>query len=134
MAVTDLVFKPEVFRKDHPMVIAQNMHLSTREPVRLAYNASGYKAGRVLGRNSTSGYYQNYDDSASSGLNTAVCVLFEDVDVTEIDGGATGTALARAIFGGELFQDKLLGLDAAAIVDLKARSFIDATGTTVLKF
>lgn len=134
MSATDPRFKSEVFRKDHPIIIAQNRQLASIVPVRLAYNASGYKAGRVLGRNSTSLMFQNYDDAASSGLNTAVGVLFEDVDVTEFDGGSTGSCTARMVVGGELFKDKLLGLDAAAETDLKARTIIDATAVSVLKF
>lgn len=134
MATNDAVFDGEVFRKDHPMVIAQNRHLATIQAVRLAYNASGYVAGRVLGRNSVSGQYANYDNGGASGLDTAVCVLFESIDVSEIDGGSTGSVIARAIFGGELYEDKLLGLDSAAKTDLGSRSIIDATGVTVLKF
>lgn len=134
MAATDARFKSEVFRKDHPMVIAQNRHLATIEAVRLAYNASGYKAGRVLGRNTVSLQFAEYSNGASSGLDTASCVLFEDVDVSEFDGGSTGSVLARAIFGGELFEDKLLGLDSNAKTDLGARTIVDATNVNVLKF
>lgn len=133
MSSIDPTFSGSIFRKDHPMVLAQNRQLATMVPVALAYNASGYVAGRVLGRNSVSGQYANYDNGASSGLDTAVGVLFESVDVTEFES-STGTIHARMIVGGELYESKLLGLDANAKTDLGSRSIVDASNTTILKF
>lgn len=133
MANIDARFNGEIFRKDHPMIIAQNRQLASILPVRLAYNASGYVAGRVLGRNTTSGYFENYDGGASSGLDTASCVLFESHDVTEFQS-ATGTVIARGIFRGDVYKDLLLGLDAGAETDLNSRTIVDATGINILSF
>lgn len=126
-------FNGQIFRKSHPMIIAQNRRLASLLPVRLAYNASGYSAGQVLGQNSVSNNYENYNNAGASGLDTAQCVLFEDVDVSEF-AAASGTVFGRGIYGGEVFYDKLIGLDAPAIVDLKARVINDSTGIKVLKF
>jgi len=133
MANLDALFNGEIFRKDHPIIIAQNRHLATISPVRLAYHASGYEAGRVLARNSVSGYYERYDNGASSGLDTATSVNLDAVDATDFPS-TTGTVLARAVFGGELYESKLAGLDANAKTDLGSRSLVLADGTTVLKF
>jgi hypothetical protein len=123
----------EIFRKDHPIILASNRHLATIYGVRLAYDASGYKAGTVLGRNSVDGTYAAYSNSASSGLDTAASILFEDVPA-ELFPATTGTAVARGIMGGEVFKAKLTGLDASAITDLGARTIIGADGVEVLKF
>lgn len=129
----DAKINNELFRKDHPMILATNRHLATILPVRLAYDAGGYKAGQVLGRVTASGNYADYNDAGSGGVETAAAILFEDVPV-ELFPSASGTALARGIFGGEVFESKLTGLDANGKVDLGARSIVDATGTTILKF
>lgn len=126
-------FLSEVFRNDNPIIIAQNRQLATIQAVALAYNASGYVAGRVVARNTVSTNYENYSNSGSSGLDTAAGVLFESVDVSEFPS-TTGTVLARVIFGGEVFKSKLTGLDTAAETDLGARTIIDVTGVSVLKF
>jgi len=123
----------QIFRKDHPIILASNRQLATLYPVRLDYSSDGYKAGTVLGRNSVDGNYAAYDNGASSGLDTAAAILFEDVPVESFPS-ATGTALARGIFGGEVFKAKLTGLDASAITDLKARTITGADGVDVLKF
>lgn len=129
-------FNANVFSKDYPIVIATNRSSAILNPVRLRYQADGYAAGTVLARNTTDGLFQAYDDAGSSGTNTAACVLFEPHDVGDFDGtGATGSTMAVGIFGGcTLFEAKLVGLDAAAKTDLGARSIIDATGVTTLKF
>lgn len=126
-------FQSEVFRKNHKMIIAQNRHLATIGPVRLVHSSTGYLAGQVLARDPADGLFKNYDDAGASGVATASCVLLEDVDSTEMSG-STGTAVARAVFGGELYEDKLVGLDANAKTDLKARTIVDALGINVLKF
>ncbi len=136
MAGQDMKFSGEIFRKNHPIILSTNRHLATILPVRLQYDAAGYSAGEVIARQTSgaaSGTHLAYDDNASSGINVAVGILMEDIPV-EAFPSSTGTQVARAIFGGEVFEDKLVGLDAAAKVDLKSRSIVDATGTTILKF
>lgn len=133
MASSDVRFVKDVSRVDRPMIIAQNRELATIMPVRLAYNASGYLAGTVLGRNNVSGDFAAYSNAGSSGTDTATCVLFESAKAGEFDA-TTGTVLARAIFGGELYKDMLVGLDTDAESDLKARTIVDATNVNILKF
>lgn len=129
-------FNGSIFAKDFPIIIATNRASAILNPVRLRYNADGYAAGTVLARNTTDGLFQAYDDGASSGLNTASCVLFEPHGAEDFDSTAsTGSCMAVGIFGGcTLFEAKLVGLDANAKTDLGAKSIIDATGVTTLKF
>lgn len=129
-------FNGNIFSKNNPMIIATNRQSAILNPVRLRYHASGYAAGTVLARNTTDGLFEKYDDGASSGLNTASCVLFEEHPTGDFDGtGATGSCMAVGIFGGcTLYENKLIGLDANAKTDLGAKSIIDATGVTTLKF
>lgn len=136
MAAIGANFNPNIFHKDNPIIIATNRASAILNPVRLRYNASGYPAGTVLARNTTDGLFERYDDGASSGLNTASCILFEGHPVEDFDGtGATGSCMAAGIFGGcTVFEDKLLGLDANAKTDLGAKTIIDATGVKTLKF
>lgn len=129
----DSKFDTEIFRKDHPQILAANRHLASIKPVRLAYNASGYKAGTVLAKNSVSGLFQAYNDAGSSGLNTATCILFEAVDVSSF-ADSSDSALARGIWGGEVFEDKLVGIDANGKTDLNGRSIVDSTGVNIFKF
>lgn len=130
-------FDGEIFRKDHPMVIATNRHTAILLPVRLRYDADGYLAGHVLARNSGDGLFQKYDDgTAASGIDTAVSVLFESHPVDDFVG-ATGSAsvMGVGIFGGcVLYEDKLEGLDANAKTDLGMTSIVDASGTNLVKF
>lgn len=129
----------QIKRNDFSMIIAANRQLASLVPVRLAYTASDRKAGLVLGRITASGYYSEYNDANSDGTQTAVGVLaddvlVEDVTTTSPSGAASGTALARMFTGGELYYDKLTGIDAAGITDLKARKIITADSVSVLKF
>lgn len=119
----------QIFRKDQPMILACNRHLAWIAPVRMAYAAGGYPAGQVVGRITANGLYAAYNDSNSDGTQTAVGVLFADCTPASGD-----TEASRCIMGGKVFQAKLTGLDAAAIVDLKGRSIIDALGVQILSF
>ncbi len=135
MGNQDAKVNNSIFRKNQAIIIASNRHLASILPVRLIYDAAGYVAGVVLAYNSTGNYYQKYVDGSASGVGTAACILFEDHGTDDFDTtNATETTMARGIFGGEVFYAKLTGIDAAGIVDLKARSITDATGTVTLKF
>jgi hypothetical protein len=126
-------FKDPIFRKDWPQIVLRRRELASIVGVEVAYNASGYAAGTVLAKNSVSSKFQGYDDNASSGLNTAVCVLAHDIDVTDF-ASSVATVEARAYFGGELDYGKLVGIDAAGVVDLKGRTLVLESGKTLLKF
>lgn len=129
----DAKINNQITRNDFAIILACNRQLATLVPVRLVNNGtSDYKAGLVVGRITTSGLYKNYDDSASDGSQTAVGVLFEDVLASDVP--ASGLPVARAIVGGEVYLGKLTGFDAAAGTDLGARTIIDASGISILKF
>lgn len=128
----DFFTSQEVFRKNHPMILANNRQLATIIGVRVAYDASGYLAGTVLARNSVSGYYQAYSDIGASGIDTAVGILFHDIPVEDFNG-LTSTA-AQMITKGNVFETKLIGLDANGKTDLKSRSIVDGFGNTILMF
>ncbi len=114
------------------MILACNRHQALILPVRLAGqdDDEDYLAGTVLGKNTTSGYFEAYDDNASSGLNTAKAILLHDVSCLEGE-----TQIAKAIFGGLVWKDKLVGLDSNGISDLGARTITDSSGLgDILKF
>jgi hypothetical protein len=136
MASLDVKFNSEVFRKDHPMVIATNRQSAVLLPVRVKWKSGGYAAGTVLARNTTNGVYETYVDGTGSGIGTAACVLFEQLAAEDFDAqSAAGSTTAVGIFGGcTVYVDKLVGLDAAAKTDLGAREIVDATGVATLKF
>jgi hypothetical protein len=133
MASIDMKFDGEIFRKDHAIIISSNRQLASILGVRLAYDAAGYAAGTVLARNTTSGSYAKYDNGASSGLDTARCVLLHEMKAE--DFASTGDVqAAQALFGGEVFEDKLTGLDSAAKTDLGSKSITLPGSVTILKF
>lgn len=133
MGNLDAQFSGQIFRADHPIILAQNRQQAILMPVRLAYDADGYPAGQVIARNTTSGLYEKYDDGASSGLNTAGAILFEPHPVSQFASTGDST-MGVGIFGGQVYKDKLTGLDSNAETDLSAKTIIDATGIEILKF
>lgn len=133
MANLDAAFNPSVFRKDMPMILATNRHLATLLPVRLAYDAAGYLAGQLLALNTVSGLFQKYSSGGASGTGTAACFLFAPIPVDEFPS-ATGTAMERGVFGGELYNSKLVGVDGTATTQLGARVITDSSGTAIFKF
>lgn len=125
----DATFNGQIFRKDHPMILASNRHLATIYGVRLKNDTNGYLAGQVLAFNTVSSEYEKY--SEASGSYDAKCILFDAIDAGT---ASTGTFLARGIFGGEVFYDKLTDIDSGAITDLGARVIQGSDGVDVLKF
>lgn len=134
----DADFNAEVIRRDDANIIAAHRQSALFLGVRLAYDADGYKPGQVLGKNSTSGLWMKYDDNGSSGEATAVAVLEKGVAVGQFPSttvqSAANSVVQPAIFGGTVFYDKLQGVDAAALVDLKGRRISDVTGADLLVF
>lgn len=126
----DVNYKAEIFRKDFPQLIAKSMQRLVTLPVRLAYNSAGYSQGTVLARDAADGLYKKYDDGGGTGVNTAVCVLADEVSAVD----SSGTKLAVAIVHGELYNDKLVGIDANGRTDMGARTYTEADGTVIFSF
>lgn len=124
-------YKPSIFRQDYPQVLACNRQFATLLPIAVAFASGGYRWGQVMGRNSTSGEYAAYNNSASSGLDTAACLILQSIDFGSATGG---NQAAVGCFGGEVYSGQLSGLDAPAIVDLGGRLIVDATGVSIFKF
>ncbi len=128
-------FNPVLFRNDNPIILACERHQALILPVLMNYQAGGYLAGTVIAANTSSAnppYYQAYVNSGASGTGTAKAILFENV--TFSPAVTAGFEPARAIVKGNVFQTKLTGLDANAITNLNARSFMDSTGAQILMF
>lgn len=126
-------FNPQIFRKDNPAILAKNAHLASLSGIVLKYLAAGYAAGQVVARNTVTGLYEKYVDGSASGIGDAAAILIDDVPV-ETFASTGDTAVARGIFSGEVYEAKLTDLDAAAKVDLKGRSYTDASSVVVFKF
>lgn len=136
MSAIGASFNGSIFSKDFPIIIATNRSSAILLPVRLKYDSDGYLAGTVLARLSADGMYVKYDDNGSGGEEVAKAVLFEAHPVEDFDlANASGSTMAVGIFGGcTVFYDKLVGIDANAITDLKGTEITDATGVVTLKF
>jgi hypothetical protein len=134
----DASFTAEVTRRDDPNIIALDRQKALFLGVRLAYDASGYAAGVVLGKNTTSGLWMKYSDAGSSGENTAVAVLEKPVAaasfVDTTPQSSANSVVVPAIFGGTVFYSKLTGIDANGITDLRGRRISDVTGADLLVF
>lgn len=131
-------FQSEVTRYDEPNVIAMDRQKALKLGIRLTYDSGGYKAGTVLARNTVTGLYAKYSDAASSGLNDAVAVLERGVAATEFANTTThsvaNSVLTYGIFGGVVFYDKLTGIDANGVTDLRGKVMIGADGVNLLRF
>ncbi len=125
-----------IFHVDWPEVIALRRDLATLSPVRLYRDGSSYVAGQCLVRKVSDGIFYRWSAAsgvAASGLDSK-CVLFESVNVSDMDSALTGGSLARAIFAGYVYKDKLLDYVAGSSLGSGAVEQTDATQVTVVKF
>lgn len=134
MSSADAVVNNEIFRQDQTALIAMKRETAVMMPGRMLYDAAGYPAGQVVARYTSgvnSGLFGKYNDAGASGLQTAYGILAEP-----LADAASGSNVAKSILvSGYVFQSKLTGLDAAAIVDLGGRSIYDVSiGASILKF
>ena len=120
----------QVFRKDRPLILAMNRHHASIIGVRVAYDALGYGAGQVMARNSVSGLHSKYVAAGSSGTDTAVGILFNDIS----DMVASQSDVGQLIVRGEVFYANCTDIDGAAVTDLNGRAVVDGSGTTILMF
>jgi len=134
MGSIDSKFDGEIFRQDHPIILAGRRDLASIKPIRVKFRLTGYEAGRVMGRVTADGEFEIYNNALANGAEVAVGVLFDTIAEEEFDPAGSGTTVARLIVGGEVFKGKLVGLDVNAEADLNARSIIDASGVEILKF
>ena len=76
-------------------------------------------AGTVLGEVTASGKYSEYDDENEDGTEVAVGVLKTQIAKADVIAGDVEVAM---YYTGSFRTDQLVGLDAAALVDLKGRT------------
>ena len=74
------------------VILSEANGSQSREVVTIVSGAN-LKAGAVLGKITASGKYNEADQGAATGIETAVAVLLEDVDAS--GGDAPGLALVR---------------------------------------
>jgi len=129
----DAQFKGSDFRGNFKQIIAKRSDLKRTQEVRLTPAGSGlfvvYHAGQVLGKITATGLYAAYDDGASDGTQVAKGILEA---TTEVDDQAGGT-LAIMLRSATVFEDLLVGLDAAGKVDLGSKSYVE-NGVNLLDF
>lgn len=132
----DAIFIAADARENFKQVIAKRSDLVKVNGGRIKFAGAGltatYEAGLVLGYATTgadAGKFKAYDDTNTDGSQTAIGVL---KDQAVVDDAGNGSEIAW-IKGGTLFQDLLIGLDAAAIVDLKATAYVEH-GVNLLDF
>jgi hypothetical protein len=134
----DANFTAEAIRRDDANIIAMARHQAIFMGFRLAYDADGYKPGQVLAKNTTSGLYMKYNDAGSSGENTAVCILEKGVAAADFPGttaqSVDSSVVQPAIVAGVVYYDKLQGIDANGVTDLKGRRISDVSGADLLFF
>lgn len=84
-------------------------------PVTVAPSETEIPTGTVLGQVTADKLFYPYDDTKSDGREVAKVILAEPVPAGEAE--LVATAYIKGIF----YQDKLAGLDAAALADLLGR-------------
>ena len=131
MSGIDARYDAEIFRKDHPVILACNRHQALLLSARMRYKSGGYVAGTLIAQNSVDDLFDAYDNSASSGLNTAKAILNETVD---FGAQTSGSLMAVGIFKGTVYKDKLTGYDAPGLVDLNGREVTDSDGDDLVIF
>ena len=87
-------------------------------PITLAPQTADLEEGTVLGLVTATGIFDVYKDTNTDGTNVAKVVLAEHVEAS------TGTQVTSAYINVVAYKDKLVGLDAAAMVDLGARESV----------
>jgi hypothetical protein len=123
-------------RFDDINIIAMNRQLCQIMGINVYYSASDVVAGTVLAQDSSkSNAYVAYASGGSNGTNVACCVLEKTVH-TEDFPSTTGVAFAQGIFGGAVYYDKLVGVDANALTatNLNGRKRFGADSSNVLFF
>lgn len=131
----DALFVASDSRSNFKQVIAKRSDLVEFAGGRMKKSAAStivtHEAGLVLGLASSgadSGFYKPYSDVATDGSQVAVGVLSEQAVVDDSAGGQEIVIIKQ----GCLYEDLLIGLDAAAKVDLRASSYVEK-GVNLIK-
>ena len=126
--VRDAMFDKQDYRANFKNVIAKRSDLVQFAGGRIVPAGAGltvkHEAGLVLGfatSGADAGKYKPYNNANTDGSQTAVGVLSETT-VTDEFGNGSEIAIIKS---GVLFKDLLIGLDAAAIVDLKGSEYAE---------
>lgn len=125
-------FNPNVTRFDAPAILASRRDLASLKPVELAYNAGGYAAGTVLGQVTATKLWKAYLAGSSDGSQFPKAILFEDAPPANFPAAGT-TSQNVGIFGGEVYYDKLVGIDAGGIAALNGTTWYQ-NDRQILKF
>jgi hypothetical protein len=118
----DSLFIAQDQRSDFKQVIAKRSDLVQFSGARMKKAAAGtvviYQAGTS---GADAGFYKVYNSANTDGSQVASGVLSEKV-VTDEFGNGSEAAIIKV---GTLFQDLLIGLDAAAITALGGKPFVE---------
>lgn len=133
----DALFNPSDFRANFKDVIAKRPDLVQCDRGRIKPAGAGLvvtnHAGLVLGKATSgadAGYYKAYNDANTDGSQVAVGVLR---DTAIVDDQGNGGEISIIVGTACLYEDQLIGLDAAAKVDLKSRSSVES-GVNLIRF
>jgi hypothetical protein len=120
-------------RSNFKQIIAKRSDLARFDGARMVPAGAGavvtYPAGLVLGKVTSSGLLKAYNDANSDGSQVAVGILSEEVQTDEFGNDSEAVVLKAAV----VYEDLLIGLDAAAKVDLKASSSVEH-GSNLMSF
>jgi hypothetical protein len=131
----DAIFIGQDNRTDFKQIIAKRSDLARFAHGRIVKPGSDttYQAGLVLGQVTAAGPNQGrwaaYNPSATDGSQVAKGIL---AGAILADSSDNGTEISVLTGGCAVFQDRLIGLDAAAITALGAKSYVE-TGFNILE-
>jgi hypothetical protein len=132
----DAIFIGQDTRTDFKQIIAKRSDLARFAHGRIVKPGADnttYQAGLVLGQVTAAGPNQGrwaaYNPAATDGSQVAKGIL---ASATLADTNDNGTEISVLTGGCAVYQDRLIGLDAAAITALGAKSFVE-TGFNILE-
>ncbi|MCK2095225.1 head decoration protein [Thauera aromatica] len=106
-------------RRTGSYILSEANGTRSREDLVIASGAGVLEPGTVLGKitavGANQGKYAPYDDTADDGTEAAAAILYQAVDATATDAKAVGH-----VRDCEVAELRLVGIDAAAKVDLAA--------------
>lgn len=76
-------------QRNYEALLSEGDGSISREKLVIKSGAGALKSGTVLGKVTTGGKYEGYDDGKSNGAEVAVAVLMQNVDASSADVEAT---------------------------------------------